>query len=201
MEESQEKSAEQQPTPASEQQSESTNMNINTNNNASSAESARIAELESQLAQARQEAADNWNKYLRERAEQDNFRKRQERVLADRVQHQKKALFNQLLDVMDNVERALAYQDTLDKAQLQQTLRMLHWQMNEVLRSEGLATVPTVGETFNPYIHEAIEAVESSDQPEGTIIEEARKGYTLGEETLRPARVKVSMGTNTNTGK
>jgi molecular chaperone GrpE len=201
MEEPQEKSAEQQSTPASEQQSESTNMNINTNNNESSAESARIAELENQLAQAQQEAADNWNKYLRERAEQNNFRKRQERVLADRVQHQKKALFHQLLDVMDNVERALVYQDTLDKAQLQQTLRMLHWQMNEVLRGEGLVTVPTVGETFNPYIHEAIEAVESSDQPEGTIIEEARKGYTLGEETLRPARVKVSMGTNTNTGK
>jgi len=201
MEEQQEQSAEQQPTPASEQQSESTNMNINTNNNASSGDTARIAELESQLAQARQEAAENWNKYLRERAEQENFRKRQERVLADRVQNQKKALFHKLLDVLDNVERALVYQDTLDKAQLQQTLRMLHWQMNEVLRSEGLAPVATVGETFNPYIHEAIEAVESSDQPEGTIVEEARKGYTLGEETLRPARVKVSMGNNNTTNK
>jgi molecular chaperone GrpE len=201
MEEPQEKSAEQQPTPASNQQSESTNMNINTNNNTPSEEAARIAELEAQLAQAKQEAAENWNKYLRERAEQENFRKRQERVLADRVLHQKKALFHKLLDVMDNVERALVYQDTLDKAQLQQTLRMLHWQMNEVLRSEGLSPVATVGETFNPYIHEAIEAVESSDQPEGTIVEEARKGYTLGEETLRPARVKVSMGNNSGTNK
>ena len=159
-----------------------------------SAEAARIAELETQLAQARQEATDNWSKYLRERADVDNFRKRQERLLADRVQNQKKALFNKFLDVMDNVERALMYQDTLDKGQLQQTLRMLHWQMNEVLRSEGLNPVPTVGEPFNPYLHEAIEAVENSDQPEGTIVEEARKGYTLGEETLRPARVKVSMG-------
>jgi molecular chaperone GrpE len=199
MEEPQEKSAEQQPTPASDQQSESTNMNIN--NNTPSEEAARIAELEAQLAQAKQEAAENWNKYLRERAEQENFRKRQERVLADRVLHQKKALFHKLLDVMDNVERALVYQDTLDKAQLQQTLRMLHWQMNEVLRSEGLSPVATVGETFNPYIHEAIEAVESSDQPEGTIVEEARKGYTLGEETLRPARVKVSMGNNSGNNK
>jgi len=201
MEEPQEKSAEQQPTPASNQQSESTNMNINANNNTPSEEAARIAELEAQLAQAKQEATENWNKYLRERAEQDNFRKRQERVLSDRVLNQKKALFHKLLDVMDNVERALVYQDTLDKAQLQQTLRMLHWQMNEVLRSEGLAPVATVGETFNPYIHEAIEAVESSDQPEGTIVEEARKGYTLGEETLRPARVKVSMGNNPGNNK
>ena len=172
--------------------------NANTNGaeqgSASSAEGARIAELETQLAQARQEAAANWNKYLRERADWDNFRKRQDRVLADRVQTQKKALFTKLLDVMDNVERALQYQDTLDKAQLQQTLRMFNWQMNEVLRGEGLNPVSTVGETFNPYLHEAVEAVENSGKPEGTILEEERKGYTLGEETLRPARVKVSTG-------
>lgn len=162
--------------------------------NQSAANAARVAELETQLKQARQEASDNWNKYLRERADVDNIRKRQERITADRVQQQKKALFNKLLEVVDNVERALAYQDTLDKQQLQQTLRMFHWQMNEVMRSEGINAVPTVGEPFNPYLHEAIEAVENSDQPEGTIVEEARKGYTLGDETLRPARVKVSMG-------
>lgn len=155
---------------------------------------ARIAQLEAELTQARQEAAENWNRYLRERADLENFRKRQERVLAERVQNQKKALIHKLLGVMDNVERALAYQDTLDRQGLQQALRMFHWQMNEVMRSEGLNPVPTVGEIFNPYVHEAIEAVENSDKPEGTIVEEVLKGYTLGDETLRPARVKVSMG-------
>jgi molecular chaperone GrpE len=159
-----------------------------------SPEAVRIAELEAQLAQARQEASEHWNKYVRERADLDNFRKRQERVLADRVQNQKKALLQKLLGVMDNVERALIFQDTLDRQGLQQALRMVQWQMNEVLRSEGLAPVPTVGEPFNPYVHEAIEAVEDSDKPEGTIVEEVLKGYTLGDETLRPARVKVSMG-------
>ncbi len=159
-----------------------------------SPEAMRIAELETQVAQARQEAADNWNKFLRERADVDNFRKRQERLLAERVQQQKKALLHKLLGVMDNVERALVYQDTLDRQGLQQALRMVQWQMNEVMRGEGLNPVPTVGETFNPYVHEAIEAVEDSDKPEGTIVEEVLKGYTLGDETLRPARVKVSMG-------
>jgi molecular chaperone GrpE len=164
-------------------------------NGAPSTDADRIAELEAQLAQARQEAADNWNKFLRERADMENFRKRQERVFADRVQNQKKALLNKLLSVLDNVERALAFQDTLDRQGLQQALRMVQWQMNEVMRSEGINPVPTVGETFNPYLHEAIEAVEDSDKPEGTIVEEVLKGYTLGDETLRPARVKVSMGT------
>jgi Molecular chaperone GrpE (heat shock protein) len=154
----------------------------------------RIAELEAKLAQAQKEAADNYNKYLRERADWDNFRKRQEKVVTDRVLYQKKALFNKLLEVLDNVERALVYEDTMDKEQLQHTLRMLQWQMNEVLRGEGLNTISTVGETFNPYKHEAIEAVEDSDKPENTVLEEIRKGYTLGDETLRPARVKVSVG-------
>jgi len=156
----------------------------------------RVADLEAQLAQAKKEAAENWNKYLRERADWENFRKRQERLVADRVLYQKKAVFNKLLEVLDNVERALVYEDTMDKTQLQHTLHMLQWQMNEVLRGEGLNAVPTVGESFNPYLHEAVEAVEDSDQPDGTILEELRKGYTIGEETLRPARVKVSVGSS-----
>jgi molecular chaperone GrpE len=159
-----------------------------------STESNRIAELEAQLEQARQEATENWNKYLRERAEMDNFRKRQERIATDRLQREKKDLFQKILGVMDNVERALAYQDTMDRQALQQALRMVMWQMNEVMRAEGLTPVPTIGEVFDPYVHEAIEAVEGSDQPEGTIIEEVLKGYKLGDETLRPARVKVSAG-------
>ena len=161
---------------------------------ATTSESNRINELEAQLAQARQEATDNWNKYLRERAEMENFRKRQERISLDRVQRDKKALFQKILGVMDNIERALAYQESMDRQALQQTLRMIMWQMNEVMRAEGLTPVPTVGEIFNPYVHEAIEAVENSDQPEGTIVEEVLKGYKLGDETLRPARVRVSAG-------
>ena len=159
-----------------------------------SPEAARIAELEAQLAQARQEATENWNKFLRERAEMENFRKRQERIAADRVQQHKKMLLHKLLRVMDDVERALVYQDSMDRQGLQQALRLMQWQLSELIRSEGLTPVPTVGETFNPYVHEAIEAVENSDQPEGIIIEEVRKGYLLGDETLRPAHVKVSTG-------
>jgi len=166
----------------------------NPNNNIVSIEAARIAELEGQLAQARQEASDNWNKFLRERADMENFRKRQERVLTDRVYNQKKALINKFLGVVDNVDRAMLYQETMSRQDLQQALRMVQWQMGEVMRSEGLNVVPTVGEAFNPYMHEAIEAVENSDKPEGTIVEEVLRGYTLGDETLRPARVKVSMG-------
>jgi molecular chaperone GrpE len=155
---------------------------------------ARIAELETQLAAAKQEAATNWDKYLRQVAEADNFRKRQERVSADRIKSQKRDLLQKLLAVMDNLERALAYQDTLDRQGLQQGLRMVQWQLGELLRSEGLTPVATVGESFNPRVHEAVEAVTTDSHPEGTVVEEVQRGYMLGDEMLRPARVKVSSG-------
>ncbi len=157
-------------------------------------ESNPVEELEKQLAQARQEAAEFKDKFLRERADMDNFRKRQERNAQERVQREKKALILKILGVMDNVERALIYQETMDRQALQQTLRMLMWQMNEFLKGEGLTPIPTVGEKLNPYEHEAIELVENSDQPEDTIVEEVLKGYKIGNETLRAARVKVSSG-------
>ena len=155
---------------------------------------ARIAELEAQLEAAKTEASQNWDRFLRERAEMENFRKRQERVAGDKVRREKRELLAKVLDVVDNLERALAYQDTMDRESLQQGMRMLQWQLNELLKAEGLTAVSTVGEPFDPYIHEAIETIPSAEHPEGTVVEEIRRGYKLGDDTLRPARVKVSSG-------
>ena len=155
---------------------------------------ARVTELEAQLEAAKAEASQNWDRFLRERAEMENFRKRQERVAGDKVRREKRELLAKVLDVVDNLERALAFQDTMDRESLQQGMRMLQWQLNELLKAEGLTAVSTVGEPFDPYVHEAIETIPSADHPEGTVVEEIRRGYKLGDDTLRPARVKVSSG-------
>jgi molecular chaperone GrpE len=155
---------------------------------------ARIAELESQLAAAKAEAAQNWDRFLRERAEMENYRKRQERMAGDRLRREKREILGKLLEVVDNLERALAFQDTMDRDALQQGMRMLQWQLDELLKAEGVTAASSVGEPFDPYVHEAVESVASKDHPEGVVIEEVRKGYKLGDETLRPARVKVSAG-------
>jgi molecular chaperone GrpE len=174
--------------------------NVNdTQDTSSSAESSitddqRTAELEAQLEQARAEAAANWDKYLRERADMENFRKRQERAAADRIRRDKNELLHKVLDVMDNLDRAMHYEETMDRESLHQGLRMVQWQLNELLKGEGLTPVPTVGELFDPRVHEAIEQIQSDEHPEGTVVEEVRKGYMLGDEMLRPARVKVSAG-------
>jgi molecular chaperone GrpE len=161
---------------------------------ASGTPEARVAELEAALAQAQAEASANWDKYLRERAEMENFRKRQERMAGDRVRYEKRELLHKVLDVMDNLDRAMAYEERMDLQSLHQGLRMVQWQLGELLKGEGLTPVPTVGQPFDPRVHEAIEQVSSDEHPEGTVVEEVRKGYMLGDEMLRPARVKVSGG-------
>ncbi len=135
------------------------------------------AELEAQLQAASEEIANYKDKYLRERAEMENFRKRQERLAADRVQRNKRELLEKVLEVMDNLDRAMRFGDSMDRESLQQGLRMVQWQLNELLRTEGLTPVDTVGERFDPHVHEAVENVASGEYP-----------------MLRPARVKVSTG-------
>ncbi len=155
---------------------------------------SQVAELETALNTSRQEAANNWEKYIRQVAEMDNFRKRQEKMREDRIKRYKKELLEKVVAVMDNLERAISYQDTMNREGLQQGMRMVQWQLNEILKGEGLTPVPTVGQPFDPHIHEAIETVEVADQPEGMVVEEVLKGYMLGDDMLRPARVKVSAG-------
>jgi molecular chaperone GrpE len=152
------------------------------------------ADLEAQLQAAREEAAQYKDKYLRELAEMENFRKRQERIGLERNQRYKRDLIEKVLEVMDNLDRAMSYEDSMDRESLHQGLRMVQWQLNELLRAEGLTPVPTVGERFDPHMHEAVDKVPSSEHPEGIVVEEVRKGYMMGSDLLRPARVMVSAG-------
>jgi molecular chaperone GrpE len=156
--------------------------------------SASGEDVQSALAAARAEAEQYKNKYLREYADRENFRKRQERIIQDRERYAKRDVLLAVLEALDNVDRAVAHQETMDRDGLQQVVRMLQWQLNELLKNEGLSPVPTIGEPFDPYVHEAIEQVASDTYDEGTVVEEVRKGYKQGDDTLRPARVKVSSG-------
>ncbi|MGZ3664375.1 MAG: nucleotide exchange factor GrpE [Ktedonobacterales bacterium] len=156
--------------------------------------SADVTELQAQLQAARDEVAQYKDKWLRERAEMENFRKRQERLANERNQRYKRDLLEKVLEVVDNLDRAMSYTDTMDRDGLQNSLRMVHWQLNELIKTEGLTPVASVGQEFDPRVHEAIESVASSEHPEGQVVEEVRKGYMIGNEMLRPARVKVSAG-------
>jgi len=162
---------------------------------------AEAAAARTEAEAARAEASDYRDKYLRERAELENHKKRVERTYADAARHERKAFLLRLLDVLDNLERALAYDRSEsalapepDTRSLATGLRMTYLQFKELLSREGLTEVPALGKQFDPALHEAVAVDEETDRPEGEIVAELQKGYRYGEELLRPARVKVAAG-------
>jgi molecular chaperone GrpE len=156
----------------------------------------RVTELEAALEAAKAEAAGNWDRYLRERAEMDNYKKRIERTYTDLAKRGRKELLLKFLAPVDNLQRAIAYdQDSskeVDARNLVKGLRMTYLQFKELLSSEGLTEIPTVGEQFDPTVHEAIATEPAPGKAEGEVTVEVQKGYKLGDELLRPAQVKVA---------
>jgi molecular chaperone GrpE len=156
----------------------------------------RVAELEAALAAARAEAAEHWEKYLRERAEMENYKKRVERTYADLARRGRKDLLAKVAGAVDNLERAISYETAqgreVDAANLLTGLRMTYQQFADLLAGEGLKEIKSVGEQFDPALHEAVATESATDKPDGEIVAEVQKGYTYGEELLRPARVKVA---------
>src|SRR5579884_2482270 len=115
---------------------------------------ARIGELERKL-----EAAESEQKYLRCLAEMDNFKKRLERSHTELARNGKKALFGKMLGVLDNLDRAIQYENTArdDPEALIKGLRLTSWQLNELLSSEGVKPIEALGQVFDPRLHEAVD--------------------------------------------
>ena len=152
------------------------------------------AELRRALAEAQSEATLNRDRFLRCRADMDNFKKRVERQAADQATGIKRGLLLKVLGVMDNLDRALQYQTDAPAGRdnLAAGLRLTTWQFQQLLQQEGLQVIAAVGQPFDPRLHEAVDTIATDEQPEGTVLQESLKGYRLGDEVLRPARVVVA---------
>ncbi len=133
------------------------------------------------------------DKYQRLAAEFDNYRKRQARDFNRLIEQGRKKLIEELLTVVDNFDRARAtcQGDHSDKEVVDGIMQTSE-QLQSVLRKEGLEVVPTEpGDHFDPNIHEAMvaESIEGGDVD--IVLEVFQKGYTFGQDLLRPVRVKV----------
>lgn len=147
--------------------------------------------LRQQLEQARREAAENRELYLRALADKENARKRLERLYEERLAESKRALLRRIIAVADNLERALAHQEAREG--LVEGIRLTYRQLQDLLRSEGVEPIQALGQPFDPSEHEAVDLVEGPEPP-GTVVGEELRGYRLGEHLLRPARVRVTAG-------
>ncbi|XP_058087731.1 uncharacterized protein LOC131234791 isoform X2 [Magnolia sinica] len=136
------------------------------------------------------------DKFLRLKADFDNFRKRFERdrfTLTSDVQGE---VIESLLPLVDNFERAKQQikTETEKEKKIDTSYQGIYKQFVEIMRSLRVAVIGTVGKPFDPSLHEAIARDESQEYKEGIIIQEFRRGFVLGDRLLRPATVKVSAG-------
>lgn len=144
--------------------------------------------LQAQLEAAKKEAAENRDKYLRALAEAENMRKRIERLCAERMWQEKKRLLTHFVELGDQLEEALKYADADNP--LGTGIRLTYQQLQNILAKEGAEILTTVGNIFDPTVHEAVELTDSAGR-ENEITFEYRKGYLLDGRLLRPARVQV----------
>jgi molecular chaperone GrpE len=128
----------------------------------------------------------------RERADFANYRRRNEQERADFARFAKTDLITKLLEVLDNFDRALEHvpADQRDQAWVS-GMWLVERRLRDILAGEGLEEVASVGQPFDPRIHEAIGHVDS-DAPEGTVVEEVRKAYRIHDRIIRPALVTVA---------
>ena len=121
-----------------------------------------------------------------------NYRKRNDAERIDFAKFAKADLIAKLLDVLDGYDRALATVPEEMKGQpWVEGMWLVERKLRRVLEAEGLEPVDSLGQPFDPYLHQAVAYVES-DEPEGTVIEEHQKAYRLHDRVIRPALVTVA---------
>jgi molecular chaperone GrpE len=153
----------------------------------------RIAILEAELAKAQGQAEEYLDQWRRTAAEFANYRKRQERDQAEFIRQANATLIVKLLPVLDDF--ALAFEHIpAEEANHSwvEGFTLIYRKLQAILEQEGVTPIETVGQPFDPTLHEAVTHEESEEVASGHVIAEVRKGYRLGDRVLRPALVRVA---------
>jgi len=148
--------------------------------------------IESELATAHEEIAALKDKLLRSHAEMDNLHKRSQRDVADAHKFGIEKFATALLEVMDNLERALDVEEG-NEAAVRKGIELTLNSWQEMMKRFEVKRIDAMGQVFDPHHHEALSQM-PSDEPAGTVIAQHVAGYTLHGRLIRPARVLVSSG-------
>ena len=133
-----------------------------------------------------------YDKYLRIQAEFENARKRLEKEKADFAKFANETFVLDFLPIIDSLEISEKHiKEAKDFKAVQEGVDMIHAQIQKFLKEMGVEKVKTIGEKFDPHLHEAVETVEANEIDEGLILEELKPGYTFNGRLLRPASVKI----------
>lgn len=143
----------------------------------------------------RGELAEANDRYVRARAEIDNYRKRTQREFADLRASTKAATVEEFLTVFDHFQMAMQHAESSgDMATLKQGMDLILKEFERAFQNLGVAQIRAEGQAFDPAIHHAVAEEASDDAPAGNVLRQWKPGYRLGERLIRPASVVVSKG-------
>jgi molecular chaperone GrpE len=163
-------------------------------------EGISVPEMEIELLKERLTKSEEQTKELEDRllrlaAEFDNYRKRTAREFAYLVKNANERLILQLLDTLDNFQRALdSAKTSSDYEKFHKGVELIYTHMKDLLSKEGLKEIEAKGKPFDPNFHEAVTQAESNKYDDGIVMEEIGKGYLLNDRLLRASKVVVSKG-------
>ncbi len=168
-----------------------------TNSNPSETPEASASAPDSQVSELEKKAKDWEQKYVYLYAEFENFKKRSIKERQETLKFGWENVASGLLEVLDNFDRALGYVKPDSDAALVSGLRMVAQQFKSTLEKQGVAEIQSLDQAFNPELHESVGQI-PSEKPQGTVVQEHQKGYTLHGRLLRPSRVLISGGKPSN---
>ena len=148
--------------------------------------------LEEQLAAKEKEARENWDRFLRERADLENYRKRVGREKEELLNYGNKSLLEEILPAIDSLERALAHAPEDGQGAVVEGIRMTHAMLLTALKKFSVTPIEAVGAPFDSAFHQAMAQVPTDQYEPNTVVEEYQKGYMLKERLLRPSMVSVA---------
>lgn len=151
------------------------------------------ADLAEQLARLRAEKDEVTQTLVRRQADFENYRKRIERERQEEHRRGVGRLAEELIPVLDSFERALKAHDNPAFEEYRKGLEMTYRQMWDILARHGLERIAAAGKQFDPHWHQAIDRVESTEYPDGAIVEVLQEGYVYHGRVLRPSIVRVAI--------
>lgn len=151
-------------------------------------------DLAAELTAARQEAQQHYERLLRVSADFENYKKRTAREMQDLAKYANERLLNELLGVVDNLERAIASaaRNCAPDDPLLTGVNLTLSETLKILERHQVKQIHSIGEPFDPNFHQAMMQEEVADHPPNTVVKELQKGYLIHERLLRPALVAVS---------
>jgi len=154
---------------------------------------AEVERLAAAVEEKEREAKANYDRFLRERAELENFKRRSVRERAESLKYASENLIRDLLPVIDSLEQAIQHVERGGNGEsVAEGLALILKSLLDALERHGVKQLNTKGAVFDPALHEALSQVECEREEPNRIVEEYRKGYTLHDRLLRPAAVAVT---------